>query len=108
MLNSRTFCFTLTEHGTALGVDNILCNGIDHRLTFKINTLNLVTRILGSWIKRDRQVKTCVQPLAEQGETAFQCFLFHMLIFVLIHQFRAAGLQSGGTCRATWHREPWP
>ena len=81
MLNGRALGIALSEHCAALGVDDILCDGIDHRLTFEVDTLNLVARILRGWIERDRQVQTCVQPLAEQGETAFQCFLFHIYFF---------------------------
>ena len=91
MFNSRTFGITFTKHSATLGIDHIFRNGINHGLAFKIDTLNLVARILRGRIKRDCQVQTCVQTLAEQGETAFQCFLFHILFFLI---------SSSSLCRA--------
>ena len=44
---------------------NILSDGINDRLSFQVNTLNLVTGILWSRIKRNGEVQTCMQSFSK-------------------------------------------
>ena len=80
MLNGGTFGFALAQHRSALCVDHILGDGVNHRLAFQVDTLDLVTRILRGGIKCHCEIQARMQSLAEQGETAFQCFLLHLVI----------------------------
>ena len=64
MFYGRNTYIALCKHRTALGVNHILCDSVDYRHTININTLNLITCILWSWIECYSQAETCVKSLA--------------------------------------------
>ena len=83
MFNGRNARIALSQYGTALGIDYVLGNGVDDRLTLQVDSLNLITCILGCRVECNGQVQTCMQTFSEQRKAAFQCFLFHIIYFLL-------------------------
>ena len=72
MLNGGyTEIFALAQHGTALSVNHILGNSLDGGHTFQVDTLNLVTGILGGWIESYCEAQARMQALTTERETSF-------------------------------------
>ena len=66
MLNSRNSGVTLAKYGTTLCITYILCNGVDNGLSFQINTLDLIPRILGCRVKGHREIQTSMQSFSKK------------------------------------------
>ena len=77
MFDGRHTHVALSENRTTLGVDDLLCDSFDSRLPFEVGALNAVACVLGCGVEGNGEVKTCVQSLARQRETAFQGLLLH-------------------------------
>ena len=69
MFDGRDAYVAFSYDGTTLCLHHILCDGLDDRLTFEINTLYLITGVLWGWVESHGKTQTCVQTLAAQGET---------------------------------------
>ena len=83
MLDSRYTGVALSQDCAALGVDHILCNGVDDGFAFQVDTLDLIACILWCRVECHRQVQSCMQSFSEEGETAFECLLLHLNIYDL-------------------------
>ena len=69
-----------TQRGTVLGKGEMRVSTVEHGLS-ALYALYLVTSVLWGRVERYCQVQTCVQSLAKEGETAFERFLFHSILF---------------------------
>ena len=52
VLNSRDLNLSFSQYRTSLGVNNVFSNGIYYWHSFEVNALYLVSKVLGSRIKR--------------------------------------------------------
>ena len=66
MLDGRYASVTLAKYRTTLGINHILSYSIDHRLTFDVDALDLVARILRGRVECYSQVQTSMQSFSKQ------------------------------------------
>ena len=51
----------LSKDGAAMGINHILCYGVDNGHALQVNALYLIAMILWGGIKRHREAQSCVQ-----------------------------------------------
>lgn len=70
MLDGRDSRLAFLEHRATISGDNILGYGLDGGLTFKVDSLYLVSCILWRWVKGNGKAQPCVQAFTEKRETS--------------------------------------
>ena len=73
-----------SQYGSALGIDYVFGDSVEHGLSVEVDTLYFVTVIFGSRQERDFDVEARMQTFALQGKATFQCLLFHFHISLLL------------------------
>ena len=72
------YCYiAFANHRATLGSHYVFCKGIDSRRSFEVDTLNLISVVIGCGAKCSLKACSCMKALAFYGELSFECYLLH-------------------------------
>ena len=81
MFDRADFDVILHEHSTSLGVSHIISRALNEGMSFDIDTLNLIAKVLFCRQKNGMNELSCMQPFSFDTERFFQSnLLLHFFI----------------------------